>query len=310
MIPLTDSLARRSAKDSDMPRPITSGKKLLTAVRAVRLVRPLRHSNAWIDPYFLRSLLWVAPVFALATSLSAASVSLRPAGREGFDLLADGKFAAPVRLSSNGAILADTVEETKSGVRLSGLRCKDPLAVSFAADSYISVALGSTETSDKASGSPRPAQEPVVRFKLSLAKFDAIRWRMLFPDGAAPFHFLICSMPTALVWHQRGWLNATPNADPFPLLQDMRVDTPEISCKWNRNWGYLCPLGAHPVPMIGVWDPAARLYVGYDFQDARATDQFGALHRRGLLLAAEYREEPHRPDSSLQRPALRREGLS
>lgn len=42
----------------------------------------------------------------------------------------------------------------------------------------------------------------------------------LFPDGPAPFHFLVCPMPTAQVWHQRGWLNATPYADPFPLLQD------------------------------------------------------------------------------------------
>ena len=25
--------------------------------------------------------------------------------------------------------------------------------------------------------------------------------------------------------------------------------------------------------MIGLWDPSAALYVGYDFQGARATDQ-------------------------------------
>jgi hypothetical protein len=95
----------------------------------------------------------------------------------------------------------------------------------------------------------------------------------MFPDGAAPFHFLTCAMPTAQVWHQRGWLNATPLADPFPLLQDVHVGSPELSCLWNRNWGYICPLGGNPIPMIGLWDPAAHLYVGYDFQGARTSDQ-------------------------------------
>ena len=75
------------------------------------------------------------------------------------------------------------------------------------------------------------------------------------------------------MWHQRGWLNATPNDDPFPLLGDKHAGSPEISCLWNRNWSYLCPLGAHPIPMIGLWDPDTRLYAGYDFQPSRATDQ-------------------------------------
>ena len=221
----------------------------------------------------LTACLWTACLVALATSLVAAPISLRPAGSEGFDLLVDGKVVAPVRLSSNGAILAEKVEETENGILLSGLHCKDPLAVGFAADSYVSVTFGTTEVPGKSPVGLRPSHEPVVRFKLTITRFDTNRWQALFPDGAAPFHFLVCSMPTAQVWHQRGWLNATPNADPFPLLQDTHVDSPEISCKWNRNWSYLCPLGAHPIPMIGVWDPAARLYVGYDFQEARATDQ-------------------------------------
>jgi len=221
----------------------------------------------------LRLLLWVACVFAFTPLLGAASISLRPAGSEGFDLLVDGKVVAPIRLSSNGAILAEKVEETGSGILLSGLHCKDPLAVSFAADSYVRVTLGATEAPEKSPAGQRPSHEPIVRFKLTVTRFDAHRWQALFPDGVAPFHFLVCSMPTAQVWHQRGWLNATPNADPFPLLQDVHVESPRISCTWNRNWSYLCPLGAHPIPMIGVWDPATRLYVGYDFQEARATDQ-------------------------------------
>jgi len=189
--------------------------------------------------------------------------TVQPSGNEGFDVFADGVLSAPIRLAVNGAIRADSVVTNASGIVLSGLHSSDPLAVTFAADDYVSITLSSSSN----------APEPIVRFKLTLVSFNTNRWLALFPGGAAPFHFLSCSMPTAQVWHQRGWLNATPYADPFPLLQDEHVGSPEISCLWNRNWSFICPLGAHPVPMIGLWDPAASLYVGYDFQEARTTDQ-------------------------------------
>ncbi len=195
---------------------------------------------------------YAAPVFTVV-----------PAGNAGFDVSADGVLAAPIRLAVNGAILANTVTTNASGVTLSGLHTSDPLAVTFAPDDYVSITLSNSTN----------APEPIVQFKLTLLGFNTNRWLALFPDGPAPFHFLICPMPTAQVWHQRGWLNATPYADPFPLLQDVHSGSPEISCLWNRNWSYICPLGAHPIPMIGLWDPNANLYVGYDFQQARATDQ-------------------------------------
>jgi hypothetical protein len=202
-------------------------------------------------------------VLGLATSsLAATSLTLQPVRNLGFDVLANGQVVAPVRLSSGGVIVADKVQTVGGGLRFSGLRCADPLAVSFAADDFVSVTPG-----------PAEAPEPVVRFKLTLAKFDAARWEGLFGGEKAPFHFLICSMPSAKMWHQRGWLNATPNDDPFPLLGDRHAGTPEISCLWNRHWSYICPLGAHPIPMIGLWDPESRLYVGYDFQSSRASDQ-------------------------------------
>jgi hypothetical protein len=191
-------------------------------------------------------------------------ITVQPAGNQGFDVYTDGVLVAPIRLAANGAIVADNLVSNAMGLLLSGLRTTDPLAVTFATNDYVSVTLpapGDTNT------------EPVVQFHLTLGDFNTNRWLALFPGGAAPFHFLVCSMPTAQVWHQRGWLNATPYADPFPLLQDVHVGSPEISCLWNRNWGYIVPLGAHPIPMIGLWDPSAGLYVGYDFQGARATDQ-------------------------------------
>ncbi len=204
----------------------------------------------------------------LVVRLASASpvLTVQPAGSEGFDVYADGVLVAPIRLAANGAILADTVVSNTTGISLSGLHTRDPLAVTFAADDFVSITVPATNNEPV-------GWQPEVRFKLTLTSFDTNRWLALFPDGPAPFHFLVCSMPTAQVWHQRGWLNATPLVDPFPLLLDVHVGSPEISCLWNRNWGYLCPLGGHPIPMIGLWDPAAGLYVGYDFQATRAADQ-------------------------------------
>jgi hypothetical protein len=202
-------------------------------------------------------------LFGAGEVIAAPAFTVQPAGNAGFDVFADGVLVAPVRLAANGAIVADQVQTTSNGVRLSALRAKDSQAVLFAADDFVSISLSA--------GSTNPP-EPVVQLKLTIQSFDTNKWLALFPGAAAPFHFLICSMPAAKVWHQRGWLNATPVSDPFPLLQDVHVGSPEISCLWNRNWSYLCPLGGHPIPMIGLWDPAASLYVGYDFQEARVTD--------------------------------------
>ena len=198
---------------------------------------------------------------------AAPSFTVQANGNQGFDVFADGVLVAPIRLAANGALVADQVETNASGVRLSGLRAVDAQAVSFAPDDFVSITLaagGGTNLS--------AAYEPMVQFKLTVQSFNTNRWLALFPGGPAPFHFLICSMPTAKVWHQIGWLNATPVADPFPLLLDVHDGSPELSCLWNRNWGYICALGGHPIPMIGLWDPTASLYVGYDFQGARASD--------------------------------------
>lgn len=212
--------------------------------------------------------LWVTLSFLGLTAMvgSAAPVyTLQTVGNLGFDVYADGMLVAPIRLAANGALLADTVVTNNDGLTLTGLHCADPLAVGFGTGDSVTIHLP-----------PEPNTNglaPRIEFKLSLSNFNSNRWLALFPDGAAPFHFLTCSMPTAQVWHQRGWLNATPAADPFPLLQDVHIGSPEISCLWNRNWSYLCPLGGSPIPMIGLWDPSSALYVGYDFQGSRASDQ-------------------------------------
>src|SRR6266478_2299551 len=211
-------------------------------------------------------LLFVGLVFAVMAMVRAlgAQVTVQPAGNVGFDVYADGVLVAPIRLAAGGAIVADTVVSNASGVQLSGLRTSDSLAVTFSTNDFVSITLPDAGDTNA---------EPVVQFHLTVSHFNTNRWLAMFPDGAAPFHFLVCPMPTAQVWHQRGWLNATPVADPFPLLLDAHAGSPEISCLWNRNWSYICPLGGHPIPMIGLWDPSASLYVGYDFQGARVADQ-------------------------------------
>ena len=189
------------------------------------------------------------------------SLSFVPVGGQGFDVLADGVVVAPIRLAANGAIVADQVTTNATSITFSSLRAKDSYAVVFGANDYVSLTLPTA-------GLP---PEPVVQFQLTFQAYRQAAWNALFPTNQpAPFHFLACSMPTARVWHQRGWLNATPVDDPFPLCLDPHNGTPEIACSWNRNWGYICPLGGHPIPMIGLWDPSLALYVGYDFQASRA----------------------------------------
>src|SRR5437660_271755 len=158
---------------------------------------------------------------------AAPTFIVQSVGNQGFDVFADGVLIAPIRLAANGAIVADQVVTNTTGLRFSGLHAKDSAAVIFDTNDFVSITLppaGSTNF-----------PEPVIQFKLTIQSFNTNKWLALFPGEAAPFHFLICSMPSAKVWHQRGWLNATPVADPFPLLQDVHVGAPEISCLWNRN---------------------------------------------------------------------------
>ncbi|MGA3178846.1 MAG: hypothetical protein ABSF38_00740 [Verrucomicrobiota bacterium] len=186
--------------------------------------------------------------------------SIGHADSQGFDVAIGGLHVTNT-LAANGALVADSVVSNACGVTLSLLRAADSNAVVFDTNDFVTLSLPAD-----------PTLPPVISFQLTFVSFDQAKWIALFPTNQpAPFHFLVCSMPTAQVWHQRGWLNATPVADPFPLLLDPHDGTPEISCLWNRNWSYICPLAGHPIPMIGLWDPSLGLYYGYDFQASRAT---------------------------------------
>ncbi len=98
-------------------------------------------------------LFWV--IMAVGTqALAAPTFTVQPVGSVGFDVFADGVLAAPIRLAANGAILADSVVTNASGIILSGLHTSDPLAVTFAADDYVSITLSSLSN----------APEPIVQF--------------------------------------------------------------------------------------------------------------------------------------------------
>jgi hypothetical protein len=201
---------------------------------------------------------------AQANRQQMAALSAARVGGEivGFDLAVAGRVIAPVRFSSHGLITAAKVEENREngfGLRFSGLKVRDGAGVALAPGDYVELASVPGEL------------YPEVRFRLTIAAFDPAQWEK--NAGKYPFHFLAVAMPNAEVFHQRGWLMATPKADPFPLLLDVHIGKPEIAADWSRNWSYAPPIGCYPLPVIGLWSPAEGLYVGYDFLASRLAEQ-------------------------------------
>lgn len=184
-----------------------------------------------------------------------------PGHYTGFDVRADGKLVAPVRFTSRELIFSpDAAVVTKGAVStltFNDLQTAPDCGVSLQ-QSRVVVTLMSQ-------------QFPTVAFDLHLASFSPRQWQNTI--GIQPFHFLTIGLPEATVWHQRGWLHATPRADLFPLLLDVHANTPELSAfSYNREWSLTPPLSAHPLPVIGLWSPARRLYAGWNFQATRLED--------------------------------------
>lgn len=178
---------------------------------------------------------------APAEEIRSGAVSVAVVGAAGrlagFDVSVGGRLVAPVRLSSNGLLTAARVVAARRGdtqtLRFEQLQPRAGVGLTLGATDFVAVELDANDPS------------PRVRFQLTIRSFNAVVWRA--KAGSFPLHFLTCSLPAAEVWHQRGWLMATPGADPFPLLQDEHVGTPEVASLWSRNWSYSCPLGAHPI---------------------------------------------------------------
>lgn len=196
-----------------------------------------------------------------SAQISNGKISIRSVSNTGFDLLSRKKTAAVIRFSSNGLIIAGKHKVSADGRSLifSRLSGKPGSGLALGDNGSITVSLAPNDP------------YPKISFDLTIKSFNPEKWQNT--AGKQPFHFLAIYMPDAKVWHQHGWLNETPVADPFPLLQDVHVGTPEISSyKYNRNWSYTVPLGGHPVPVIGLWAPDKKHYAGFEFESTRLTD--------------------------------------
>src|SRR5579871_2046462 len=100
----------------------------------------------------------------LVLAATGSSVfTVQPFGNEGFDVLSNGVTIAPIRLAAESAIQADNIVSNASGLQLSGFHTKDPLAVIFATNDFVSISLpepGETNSSG--------SWEPVVKFQLTV----------------------------------------------------------------------------------------------------------------------------------------------
>ncbi|MCX7872003.1 MAG: hypothetical protein N2487_01810 [Verrucomicrobiae bacterium] len=180
----------------------------------------------------------------------------------GFDVVDGKRTVAVVRFSSGMAgLVAENCEIDKDGraIKFSRFKYSKDTGAIPGDNDYIRIGFIKNEP------------YPVISFDLSVVGFDQKKW--IDTVGKEPFHFLTLHLPRAEVWHTRGWLNATPYADRFPLLIDPHAGTPEISAyHYNRNWSYTVPLGAHPLPVIGLWAIQEKHYVGYEFQTTRVKE--------------------------------------
>ena len=205
----------------------------------------------------------VSTAACVAQEISNDSVVVRAAQTNavwtGFEVLHQNQPVATVRLSSDGLLTAQHCTAKGDSLLFRGLTSKPGSGLQLGDSDFIRVTLKPHD--------PYPA----VAFDVRIRAFDSNAWVSV--AGPQPFHFLALYEPQAEVWHQRGWLNATPLADPFPLLEDTHVGTPEISAyHYNRTWSYTPPLGAHPLPIIGLWAPRTQHYVGFEFQTTRLAD--------------------------------------
>jgi hypothetical protein len=219
----------------------------------------MRHSKS-ILVFALALACWSIPAPATEKGPRSGLALVRDGDKVlGFDLVVNGKPVAPVRFSSNGLIFGADFNRHILGNAAIRLRAKDGIGLKLSGGIRL----------------PRPAlvpgDFPEICFWLRIDEFDAAQWEKAV--GRVPFHFLTMSMPGAEVVHQRGWLNATPKADPFPFLGDIHAGTPEICSNWSHNWSYVVPIGAYPIPATGLWAPAEKLYVGYDFMGSRLAEQ-------------------------------------
>lgn len=210
--------------------------------------------------FFLFLLILFLPFVALPQpSLSNGLTTITPILEEnkaiGFTVESQGKSIATIYFGSLRNIYAEKVEREGDSLVFSNLQAYPTPTIGK--NSFVRIHLYPNDP------------YPEVSFRLELADFSPDKWEASI--GRVPFHFLICPLEGAELFHQRGWLIATPVIDPYPLL-NAQGPGKHIASNWSNDWTYAPPLGAYPIPVVGLWKPSSSLYVGYEFQEARLTD--------------------------------------
>jgi len=191
----------------------------------------------------------------LSNNLTSISPILDNGRAIGFHISSSGKDVADIFFGSLKNIYANKVEIKENSLIFSDIRSTS--TPTFGKNSFISLKLYPNDP------------YPEISFRLELSDFSPQKWETEI--GRVPFHFLVCPIPGAEVFHQRGWLIPTPISDPYPIL-NAEGPGKHIASNWSNNWTYAPPLGAYPVPVVGLWKPSESKYVGYEFQGTRLTD--------------------------------------
>jgi hypothetical protein len=188
----------------------------------------------------------------------AVTVSAVPGdggGFVGFRLADANGEVTVVHFGSMDSIRAAKVEKSADSLKFTGLTANP--TPTLGPDSAITVRLLKGDAF------------PEVDFRLDLTRFDQNAWEAV--NGTVPFHFLVCAMPGAEVFYQRGWPIGTPVVDEYPI-HGMKGGGRTIGSRWSQEWSYAPPIGAYPMPDVGLWGKSARTFVCYDFNGARLTD--------------------------------------
>ena len=192
-----------------------------------------------------------------ATRLEAAE---RDDKAVGIVLKSGGQTLAHLSFGPNGLWAARRSEVSQAGlrawVRVSGLDTSGTGGTpKLAADSFIEFSLDGE------------APYPTVTFSIGFESFDEKIWQAAL-DPPAPLYYLTCHVPQAKMLHLGGGLIATPDFEPYPMTRQGC-----ISGNWSPRWSYAAALAAFAVPAFGLWNPDAKVFVGYDFGVARHTDR-------------------------------------
>lgn len=230
----------------------------------------MRNSPYGLAYIFGASCLLLFPTLLVAQNVSNHAVCLAPLGRpgayQGFTLSDPQGPIAAILFSSNEALIARQLSRTANALRFSHFEGTPTPKLGL--NSYVEISLLGKED-----------PFPRICFLWELQSFEAQAWEKRW--GAVPFHFLVCSVPGAAVFHQRGWAIGTPVVDDY--IQ-MKCEGPgkTIVSSWSRHWTYAPPIGAYPTAVAGLWHPNRRLYIGYEFHEPRLTDhsekEFGTAY--------------------------------